>query len=127
MKLTQAEYLILQGRIDAGRLKGKPQPPATHKEVGKGGIQSQIEEWMKSKFPSLWYDVKRSDKATTSRIGVPDYVGFYHGVGFAMEVKAKGNKPTAEQLGELMWADRAGAKTRVVYSKDEAVEFLESL
>ena len=82
---------------------------------------------MKLQIPHIWWDRKRTDKATTSRIGVPDIVGVYKCRSFALEVKRPGQKPTMEQLGELKWLELAGAKTAVVFSKDEAVKFLEGL
>jgi len=93
-------------------------------------IQDQIEAWLKTQSHRCWWDRKRMDKATTSRSGVPDFVGTITastglgGVPFGIEVKRPGSKPSVEQIGELAWMQKAGAKTAVVFSCDEAKDFL---
>lgn len=96
-------------------------------EVGPGGIQEQIEDWLKTQSHRCWWDRKRTDVPTTSREGVPDFIITFEGVSVGMEVKRPGRKATQNQLNELAAMRRAGAKTAVVFSKDEAVEFLLSL
>lgn len=126
MSFSQADYVAMLARLQKNLKSDKP-ASSLQKEVGAGGIQSEIEAYLKSLGFDIWYDLKRSDKKTTSRVGTPDLVGVYRGKAFAMEVKRPGGKPTAEQLGELMWLERAGAKTAVVYSVTEAINFLKSL
>ncbi len=87
-------------------------------------IQDQIEAWLKTQSHRCWWDRKRMDKATTSRSGVPDFVGVFASVAFGIEVKRPGQKPSVEQIGELAWMQKAGAKTAVVFSCDEAKDFL---
>lgn len=93
-------------------------------------IQDQIEAWLKTQSHRCWWDRKRMDKATTSRSGVPDFVGTITastgliGVPFGIEVKRPGQKPSVEQIGELAWMQKAGAKTAVVFSCDEVKDFL---
>jgi len=87
-------------------------------------IQEQIEAWLKTQSHHCWWDRKRMDKATTSRSGVPDFVGVFASVAFGIEVKRPGQKPSVEQIGELAWMQKAGAKTAVVFSCDEAKDFL---
>ena len=125
MSFSTADYLAMQARL--AKKAPVPQNADTIKEVGNGGIQDKIEEWMKTQIPNIWYDIKRSDLPTTSRKGVPDITGVFHGVPFSIEVKRKGSKPTQEQLGELRWLELAGAKTIIAYSVEEAVEFLKGL
>lgn len=128
MRYTQAEAIAIQARLDASKKKPKSEfAPDAGPEVGSGGIQDQIEQFLKSHMPHCWWDCKRYDVRTTSRPGVPDFVGVFYGVAFAIEVKRKGKKPTPEQLGELMWFELAGGRKIVAYSKDEAVAFLEGL
>lgn len=105
----------------------KAMSPTDQKETGPGGIQDEIEEWLKSQCHRAWWDRKREDRPTTSRPGVPDFVGVFAGVSFGVEVKRQGKKPTIEQLGELAWMRKAGAKTAVVFSRDEAVKFFQGL
>lgn len=94
------------------------------KEVGTGGIQDEIEQWLKSQSHRAWWSRSRTDKATTNRIGTPDFIGVFAGKAFALEVKRPGKKPTTEQLGELAWFRKAGGIATVVYSKEEAENFL---
>lgn len=87
-------------------------------------IQEGIEQWLKTQSHRCWWDRKRMDKATTSRIGVPDITGVFDSVAFGIEVKRPGQKPSAEQLGELAWMRKVGAQTAVVFSVEEARDFL---
>lgn len=48
------------------------------------------------------------------RSGVPDIVGCFNGVFFAIECKANGNKPTALQLREIYRIVEAGGRVIVV-------------
>lgn len=93
-------------------------------EVGSGGIQDEIEQWLKSQSHQAWWTRSRTDKATTNRIGTPDFVIFFKSVCVGIEVKRPGKKPTTEQLGELAWMRKAGAKTLVAYSVDDVKKFL---
>ncbi len=87
-------------------------------------IQEGIEAFLKTQSHRCWWDCKRMDRKTTSRIGVPDFVGVWSGVAFGIEVKRPGQKPSAEQLGELAWMRKAGAQTTVAFSVEEARNFL---
>lgn len=97
--------------------------PATSKKL-ESDIQDEIEQWLMTQGYRAWWDRKRMDVPTTSRKGVPDFIGCFSGVPFGMEVKRPGEKPTTEQLGELAWMRKAGAITAVVFSKEEAIVFL---
>lgn len=126
--ISTADFLAMQARCDAGRkISPNPGAPSSQKEVGRGGIQDEIETWLKSQSPRAWWTVSRTDKATTNRVGTPDFVGVFKGVPFGIECKRPGQKTTPEQDGELLWMRLAGAQTRIAYSKDEAVGFLMGL
>ncbi len=127
MSFTTADFIAMQARLQKNLKRPTVEPDKTVREIGKGGIQDQIEEYLKSHVPKAWWDRKRTDRATTSRLGVPDFQGVFHGIAFAIEVKRPGEKPTTEQLGELKWLELAGARTAVVYSKQEAVDFFDKL
>ena len=124
---THADYLAMKSRCDAGKKSvAAPAPIVRNKnqpEVGRGGIQEDIETWLKTQSHRAWWTTSRFDKATMGRCGIPDFIGVFSGVAFGLEVKKVGNKPSTDQLGELAWMRKAGAKTAVVYSKDEALEF----
>lgn len=87
-------------------------------------IQESIEQWLKTQSHRCWWDRKRMDVPTTSREGIPDFIGSFVGIPFGMEVKRPGEKPSVDQLGELAWMRKAGAQTAVVFSCEEAKDFL---
>lgn len=114
-KATKRTSVALERRAEA---------KSAQLEVGTGGIQDDIEQWLKTQSHRAWWSRSRTDKATTNRIGTPDFVGVFAGKAFALEVKRPGKKPTTEQLGELAWFRKAGGIAAVVYSKDQAEAFL---
>jgi len=126
VSFSETEYRNLMARASLRRQR-EPSPNDATREVGKGGLQEQIEQYLKSLGAQCWYDLKRSDKPTTSRAGVPDFVGVYRGHPFAIECKTRTGKVTPEQMGELHWLEVAGAKTCLARHLTDAVTFLESL
>ena len=86
-------------------------------------IQQEIESFLMLHTHECWWDRKRMDRPTTSRVGVVDFVGAWRGIPFGLEVKAEGGKPSPEQLAEMAWMKKAGAVVGVVFSKGDAVEF----
>lgn len=104
-------------------LERRAEAKAGQLEVGSGGIQDEIEQWLKSQSHRAWWSRSRTDKATTNRVGTPDFVIFFQGVCVGIEVKRAGRKPTTEQLGELAWMRKAGAKTLIAYSLDDVKRF----
>lgn len=127
MGFSQADYLSMQARLLSGKRRASVNADPNQREVGSGGIQSEVEQYLKSHFPNAWYDLKRSDVRTTSRLGVPDVCGVFYGIPFGLELKSKGGKPSPEQLGELAWMEKSGARTKIAWSVAEAVEFFEQL
>ena len=121
---TQADGERHNAKAAPGITRAAAAARTDQKEVGSGGIQDEIEDWLKTQTHRAWWTRSRTDKATTNRIGTPDFVGVFAGFAFGMEVKRPGQKPTTEQLGELAWMRKAGAKTGVVHSKEEAIELL---
>lgn len=65
------------------------------------------------------------DRATTQRVGVPDFLICYAGRFISLEVKRPGKKPTNEQRNELAWIRSAGGLDAVVTSLDEVKAILE--
>jgi hypothetical protein len=59
--------------------------------------------------------------------GVPDILGVYRGVFFALEVKRPGQKPTALQLAILGQIRGAGGRTAVVTSIPDVQVFLRDI
>jgi hypothetical protein len=129
MAFSSADYISMQSRLQRALAKSTQSnaPKTEQLEIGKGGIQDQIQKYLDSHFPYAWYDRKRTDVPTTSRRGVVDIVGVFYGRAFGVEVKRPGMKPRPEQLGELIWMEKAGASIAVLHSLDEAVEFFSKL
>lgn len=126
--ITTAQYAEILSRRAAkpSRSDSVAKTGSTQLETGKDGIQAQIEGYLKSLGKDCWYVKSRTDKATTQRPGIPDFVGVYKKTAFGIEVKQPGKKPTVEQNGELLWLDLAGAKTCIAHSLAEAIQFMEA-
>jgi len=71
------------------------------------------------------YAFKEHGSGYTS--GQPDIIGCYRGKCFLIEVKRPGGRPTQLQLKILAAWSKSGAYTAVVYSLDEAKEFMKGL
>ncbi len=126
MGISLADALAMQARLDRANKK----PCAKRGEQWSGleaELQDSIEELLQGFGQAAYWVRARMDLPTTTKKGTPDFVGCVRGIPFAMEVKRKGSKPTVEQLGELLRARLAGAKTATVYSLAEARDFLDSL
>ncbi len=89
-------------------------------------IQQDIAGWLRSFGRECWFVWHRIDKPSTAQVGTPDFVGWYRGQPFCLEVKKPGGKQTREQAGQLMHAELAGGKSAVVHSLAEAVEFFQA-
>ncbi len=97
---------------------------ANRSTKSEADIQQEIETFLKSLGTSCWFTRSRMDKATTQRVGIPDFVCLYRGVPFVIEAKRPGCKPTQEQQGEMLWWKLAGGHAKVCHSLDEAKQFL---
>jgi len=101
------------------------------REIGHGGIQDEIDEWLKTFGNRAAWIRQRTDKPTTTTEGTPDFIGCINGKVFAVEVKQPDKKPTAAQQAQLCRWKSAGAITAIVHSLEEfksavAVTFAES-
>ena len=120
---TPADYAAMLARLNRG-----VKPPFTtrtsQKEIGRGGIQDEIETWLRSLGTACYWVRSRTDMPTTNKVGTPDFCGCILVNGachpFAIEVKRRGQKATIEQQGELMRCRLAGATVAVVHSLEEA-------
>jgi len=124
--VTTAEYRLLLAR-QAARKKPPltpitPTPPSRQTEAE---IQADIESYLRGLGHTCWWTRSRMDIASSAtRAGVPDFVGVYRGIGWAMEVKKPGGKETREQGGELLWFGLAGGRPAIVHSLGEAVNHM---
>lgn len=124
--ITLSDYIRMQERVTpkAGVMFASTATPSGQKEIGKGGIQDEIEDWLKSLGVRAAWDRQRTDKPTTSAVGRPDFLGVVNGHAFAIEVKQPGKKLTPAQQAELHRWHCAGAITAVVHSLAEAKDVL---
>lgn len=110
---------------EAKRLKSTTQMlKANRSAKSEADIQGEIENFLKSLGTSCWFTRSRMDRATTQRVGIPDFVCLYRAVPFVIECKRPGCKETREQAGELLWFKLAGGHAKICHSLDEAKQFL---
>jgi hypothetical protein len=95
--------------------------------ITEAEIQEAIAGYLNSFGRDCYHVWHRMDKATTCRVGTPDFVGWLRGKPFALEVKRPGGKQSREQAGELMRCQLAGGVAAVVYSLEEAIEVLRKM
>ena len=85
-------------------------------------LQKSVRRWLKSELPAdksfFW---KASDRYIA---GIPDIVGCYDGLMWAIELKVGSNKPTKLQDITLSALRGAGALTQVCYSLAEVKDFI---
>lgn len=104
-------------------------PKTRRLEIGKNGIQDQIETWLKSLGTRAAWTRSRTDVPSTNTVGTPDFIGGICDdekvtLPFAIEVKQPGRKPTQEQMNQLRRWELVGFRTAVVHSLDEFKEVL---
>jgi len=74
-------------------------------------------------YPKMWV-YKVNDRF---RAGIPDIIGWYDGVPFAIELKAGSNKATGIQKKTLEDMRLAGARTLIAYNTDTVDKFIEEV
>lgn len=96
--------------------------PTTFKDEG------DVKKFVKAVFalvgPDLWYFMPPANGF--GRSGIPDFVGWAYGAGFAVETKFGKNTPTANQQREIANGITAGGACWIVNEKnchDWAYEF----
>lgn len=146
-KMTLADVEEFNRRTAAGKLKKQPVATAAtftattsesllkkrtarmdrRPRKSEAEIQQEIEAYLTIHTHECWWDRKRMDRPTTSRIGVVDFVGCWRGIPFGLEVKAEGGKCSPEQDREMAWMKKGGAVVGVAFSKEDAVKFFEGI
>lgn len=101
--------------------------PKVTKENGPSGLRAKTNDLFRetAKKEPLWY-YKTSGNAF-GRPGVPDYLGTYDGVSFAIELKSPGEEPTAKQYDEMSKLSRAGATVTVCWTMDDVKSFMDKV
>jgi Holliday junction resolvase len=83
-------------------------------------VKNDIKKLLNS-LPNCWYFMPASNGF--GRAGIPDFVGHINGMFFAIEAKAKGGKPTALQIQEMISISTAKG---AVWLIDEVTEELKT-
>ena len=124
--ISQADYLAMLARLDAGARKHEPSPsqgPPATREVGHGGLQEQIAAHCNAQWPQWPFIQARSDKPSTIAAGAQDFTLFLpKGRLLCVETKAKGGKVTPQQLAWRLRMEMAGHKVHLCYSFNQFLE-----
>lgn len=80
----------------------------------EGRVKAQVKHLLDARKPLLWYYMP----VPLYNRGIPDIVGVYRGVLFAIETKAGNNKPTAIQNKVMRGIEYAGGRVLVVNEKN---------
>jgi hypothetical protein len=104
-----------------------PPHQSSRSEVREADLQAQIAARLQAIGPRCYYVWHRTDKPTTCAVGTPDFVGWYDEKPFAIEVKVRDGKLSAEQIDHQHWARCAGAVCWVVRSMGDLEDALATL
>lgn len=120
-RMSQAEYQAYQlrsQRVQREFMRSEHSP--AEREVGKGGLQEQIQDWCNAQWPKWVCDFPRTDLKSTLPVGRHDATvwGVFPKC-ILVETKAKGKKRTTAQLAWAMLLEQLGWKVHVVYSMEE--------
>lgn len=75
-------------------------------------VKEKVKKLLDSYKPRLWYCMPAA--RVYGKSGVPDFIGVFHGLFFAVETKARNNKPTAMQLMQMGRIEQAQGDTFVI-------------
>lgn len=95
----------------------------------EGEIKNAICQWLSWQDCFFWIQQAgkipgRINKSKYLRNGIADILGIWEGRMLAIEVKAPGNKPTAEQTDFINLTNLHGGIAFVAYSLDEVISKL---
>lgn len=114
--ITKEQLFAMQSRLDRNKT---PEIVLPKREKD---IHAEIMEWCASQ--GYYFVHSRTDKRTTTAVGLPDFIiATFEDVWF-IEVKRKGSKPTIEQLAHGTFLKKLNKKHAIVYSLKELQEFM---
>ena len=115
MRLSLAEYLTIQARIDSNSVRRGTEPVERESDLHNDIIAHCNAQWPRWKFIHC-----RTDRRSTIAIGAPDFVIFLpHGRVLCLECKRKNAKPTTEQIAWQKEMQLLGHAVHVVRSMEE--------
>lgn len=123
MRLSLAEYLEVQARLDLKRRGAQPLPVESVEDESDlhCGIIAECKR-------RTWICLHGSMAHRSHRtVGEPDCIVIAdRGRVFFLECKRKGGKPTKEQSAMIAWLTHLGASAHVVYSMAEVVAIFDA-
>jgi hypothetical protein len=119
--ITNDQFREMEARV-APKVADKRTPNAVDLEKD---LHEQIETICKAKGYLVRHD--RMGRKTTGQIGWPDYEIFMPNKRFcALELKAKGNKASEEQLATIAWFHKFKFTAEIVDNLPDAIRVMES-
>lgn len=118
--ISESQYLEMLARTErnAGRLPQPADPVSSESDLHDEIIQL-------CKRRGWFYVHSRMDKRTTQAVGVPDFIiAADGGRTFWIECKAKGNKPTNEQLATITFLKAKGHAAAICYNMADVMVFV---
>lgn len=114
----QAQEMIARTERNAGRI-----PMPTDAVEVESELHQEIIDLCKRRG---WFYVRsRMDKRTTQAIGVPDFIiAADDGKTIWIEAKAKGNKPTTEQLATITFLKAKGHLAGLAYNMADVMNLI---
>lgn len=125
--MNRAELLARFPNASADFLRDNAQDAAPVRHGGTVDRESKLHEQIMDycRDHGLYYVHSRMDQKTTTAVGVPDFIiANYDGKTLWLECKAKGGKPTMQQLATVTFLKKLGHTAEVIYSLDEFVKLL---
>ena len=121
MPITATQFEEMKARIASKMPTEKRTPNAVDRE---GDLHDYIIGYCKARG---WYYVhSRTDRRTTTAIGVPDFIiATYGGKVLWVEVKIKGNKPSIAQRAVGIMLRHLGQDYALIYSIDSFLDFVD--
>ena len=119
--MTMQQVIDHQARV-APEVADKRTPNAVERE---GDLHDQVGDYCKAHGYLVRHD--RMGRRTTGQIGWPDYEIFMPNKRFcALELKAKGNKASEEQLATIAWFHKFEFTAEIVDNLPDAIHVMES-
>ena len=126
MGISPFDFNQMQARLNRNAIRDPKEPfEAAKREVGQGGLHSQIEAECRQR---MWVVVhSRTDRKSTTEVGSVDFViAADNGRIFWIECKAGKSKQTIDQKGVQMMLERNGHKYHLVRSFEEFLEVVKN-
>lgn len=105
---------------DGETVREEPAAPSKFEIKSEKVLQQQIVDHLERN--GVVVIRSRTDKKTTTAVGIPDLLFAIKGRAIAFEAKLPGKKPTEEQAKMMQLMSRNGWLCIVIHSYDEAVE-----